>query len=388
MLNVSVKCVPTGLAAALLFGSLVAALSAQSVPFCTGTLGAFGWQCTTVDATSDTGSASRTAYAADGTLLIAYNQTLTTSGKNAQKHALRYATRSTSGAWTTQTIDSSVGEPSTLVLNPVTGRPAIGYGCLKLAEFTGTAWSLQTVVAERACGDWGTTIAFDPSGSLFAAYSDVKSKKLVFGQRTGSAWSFQTFNQLASYKSLAVGPDGQPSIAFENYGAALMFGRRNSSGAWQFTTVDTVASGGASFISHVNLAYDETGAAAIAYHNGPTVRYARLEAGASAWTIDVAHASPAPNWYLTAVSLTHANGEPVITFQQHNQSTSRYELLVTRKSSSGWVPLSSVESFALSDTLLHLSAAYDSLHGLVGVSYGSRAVQQLRFAEGLTGGGW
>ncbi len=56
MLNVFVKCVPTGLAATVLFGSLVAALSAQSVPFCTGTLGAFGWQCTTVDATSDTGS--------------------------------------------------------------------------------------------------------------------------------------------------------------------------------------------------------------------------------------------------------------------------------------------------------------------------------------------
>ena len=86
------------------------------------------------------------------------------------------------------------------------------------------------------------------------------------------------------------------------------------------------------------------------------------------------------------MSLTHANGEPVITFQQHNQSTSRYELLlVTRKSSSGWVLPSSVESFALSDTLLHLSAAYDSLHGLVGVSYGSRAVNQLRFAEGLAG---
>ena len=42
--------------------------------------------------------------------------------------------------------------------------------------------------------------------------------KLVLGKRTGTMWSFQTVNQLASYRSMAIAPDGQPSIAFENYG--------------------------------------------------------------------------------------------------------------------------------------------------------------------------
>ncbi len=250
---------------------------------------------------------------------------------------------------------------------------------MKLAEFTGTAWNVQTVVSNNGCA-WGSAFAFDLGGAGYVAYSDAK-KKLVVGQRTGAAWSFQAFSQLASYMSMAIAPDGHPSVAFENYGDGLMFGHRSPGGTWQFTTVDTTPTTGDA-ITFVNLAYDDSGAATIAYRNGPTVRYARLEQGASVWSIDVAHASPAANWYLSTVSLTFANSEPVIAFQQHNQSTGRYELLVTRKSSGGWVPASTVESFALSDVLISTSAAYDSVHGLVGITFGPGQVRHLRFAEG------
>jgi len=373
-----------GFVSACVLAWLAIGITAQGASSCTGALGLLGWQCETVDPAVGTYANSHFAYRADGTALIAYNQTVSSNGgigKNSSKTVLRYATRTPAGLWSLQTIDGSAGEPGALVFNPATGNPAISYDCFKLAESTGTAWSTQTVVSSKSCKG-PALVAYDQAGTAYAAYSDSRDK-LVLGKRTGTTWSFQTVNQLASYRSMAIAPDGQPAIAFENFGVSLMFGHRSASGAWQFTTVDPEATGGTNyFISHVTLLYDDTGAATVAYHNGPSVRYARLDPVSNAWTVEVAYASPAPNWYLGPVTLAHANGEPVIAFQVYNQTLGRYQFLVTRKTAGAWTTPSEVASFAESDTLLSTSGAYDPVHGALGISYGSQAVKQLRFAEG------
>ena len=194
---------------------LAVGITAQGAASCSGGLGLLGWQCETVDATGDMASLSQAAYAPDGTLHVAYNQNLGSKG-NTSKTALKYTARSTMGLWTTRTIDSSVGEPQAMLINPVTNRPAIAYSCLQLAEYTGTAWTIQTVVATRSCDtSWSNSAAFASDGTTFVAYSENKKSHLVVGTRRPgtSVWSFETLTTISWLKSLDVDPSGRPAVA-------------------------------------------------------------------------------------------------------------------------------------------------------------------------------
>ena len=365
----------------LLIGSAAVVAAQSAWEPCLGTLGESGWQCTTVDAAGELSSLSRLAYTPDGSPLIAYSPWVKPSkGLQGGTQSLRVATRAASGTWTMQTIDAKEGGPSALRINPVTGRPGISYACQKLAEFNGTTWAIQTVVA-RGC-DGGGTFAYDQSGRAFAAYTDTK-KKLVLGERVGSTWNFQTSSQLASsYKSMAVGPDGQPAIAFENFGTALMFGRREPGGIWQFTLVDPELPVPSGYISYVELVFDEAGVATVAYHNSKTIRYAREDRASGTWTVENVWIDPESDAFLGAVSLVHAGGEPVVVFQR-SYSAQPGELLVSRRIGGQWTAPSPVESFGSAAIPLMSSAVHDGT-GLIGISYVRRGstTTALRFAEG------
>ena len=151
-----------------------------------------------------------------------------------------------------------------------------------------------------------------------------------------------------------------------------MYASKTAAGTWQYVTIDPVVPGTNTFVSHVALRFDPSGAPTIAYRNGPFVRFARREPGSGVWTVETVYSS----LHLTAVSLDHANGEPIIAFL--NDET--HELLAARRDSG--LGLWRTSTVAQSAILIATGIAYDANHDLVGISYGPRDVSDLLFAEG------
>ena len=346
---------------------------------CSGALGQSGWLCETVDAAGDVGSLNHSIYGPDGAVHVAYTANIQLQGLK-YKTALKYARRNNAGTWTTQIVDGSVGGAQGMLINPVTGQPAIGYGCLKFAEWIGTAWSLQTVVKD--CGDSAATFAFDPAGTVFAAYSDKRTWRLNVGKRTGSTWSFQMLLPEASYMSMAVAADGFPAIAFENRANALVYGHQQPGGSWQFTTVDTATT----LIARVTLRFTDTGSPAIAYRVDNSIRLGTQNALTGAWSVETIHTLP-PGNTIDGVSLAFATGEPVVTFGATPDSTRVLTFTAARRvtGSASW-SLASLEIMP-GAMLMSARADYNPGTGLIGVSYGPRGSSwnDLKFAEGPPG---
>jgi len=337
---------------------------------CNGSLGIFGWMCETVDSTGDVGSLNQFAYGLDGVGHIAY-----TAHLSGGRTALKYARRANGGTWTTQVVDGSVGGAQAMLINPIDGRPAIGYGCLKVADYNGSTWSLQTVVKD--CGQSAATFAFDPAGTLYAAHSDKRTWRLNVGKRMGSTWSFQALTPEASYMSMAIAPDGRPSIAFENRAKSLVYGHQQANGLWQFTTVDTAAT----LIYRVTLRFADDGTVAISYLLDDMVRLAMRSPGGGAWTIDTVPTRPFD--YFDGLSLAFVNGDPVVVFGAAPGAyppTSIFAAL--HRDTTGW-SLATIEVTAATSSL-STRADYNPGTGLIGVSYGPRgsAFNDLKFAEG------
>ena len=79
---------------------------------------------------------------------------------------LRYAARTPAGPWTLQTIDASWASPGcSPSIPPLVIR--LLYDCFRLAEFSGSAWSIQTVVT-KSCGG-PALVAYDQAGTVYAA---------------------------------------------------------------------------------------------------------------------------------------------------------------------------------------------------------------------------
>jgi len=331
-----------------------------------------------VDAAGDAGAVSLVAYTAGGSPQIAYQYSHTSNDGLGGKTSLKYAARSQS-AWATAIVDSSAGGPAALLANPISGGPEIGYDCLRLAAANGSSWSTQVIVS-RNCSD-RVSLAYDTTGILWATYSDVKTHKLVVGRRIGSGWTFETLSLLASYKSLAIMPDGLPAIAFENRAGALVYVKRQSTGAWVATTVEQTANSGYSFISFPTLLVDTDGTPTVAYWGG-AVRMARLIGGL--WTTETARARVVGE-SLGALSFAFAAGEPVLVFAAGhlapNGTISSTAVTAMRKSlTTGTWAASSID--VVPTYVTGTSVAYDPVHGVVGVTYGPRDVADLRFAEG------
>ena len=343
---------------------------------CSGTLGQYGWQCETVDAAGDVGSSSILQYAANGAVRIAYNTYRSGLGGSLHpKTALKYAERAPAGSWSVATVDGSVGYPAALLENPANGRPQIGYDCARLASYSGTAWSTQAIVS-RGCGSRDqVSFAYDGSGDLWVTYSDGK-RQLVVGKRTANAWAFETLPHVATYKSLAIMSDDRPAVAFGNDVNALMFAKRQPDGSWAFTTVEQTANSGYSFVASPKLILDANGTPTIGYWGG-AIRLARLVSGQ--WIVETARAR-VPGESVTGIWTTFANGEPVMSFTAFFSGVGT-TIYVLRKSLTGDWGSSSVDVLPASNVTT-TSVAYDATRGVVGVSYGPRDVNDLKFAEG------
>lgn len=129
-------------------------------------------------------------------------------------------------SWSTSTVESGgVGWWTSVALSS-SGVPSISYydfanKDLKLAQWTGTRFSTQTVASSGDVGKY-SSLVLNSSGQPFISYADAGNLKLA--KWNGTAWNFQTVDTSScAYPSLVVDRLNAPSIAYEYFGTALKF---------------------------------------------------------------------------------------------------------------------------------------------------------------------
>lgn len=182
---------------------------------------------------------------------------------------LVYARRDASG-WSFETVDwyGDVGAFASLVVD-AQGKPHISYydashGNLKYASRVGPSnWLIE--VADSSASDTGqySSLALDAGGnphiSYFSDYlGDGTIGHLKYTHRDSAGWHWETVDfggatgLVGKYTSLALGPDGQPRIAYTDYAASrkspvdqhLIFGQQpqkyayKDGAGWHLETVD------------------------------------------------------------------------------------------------------------------------------------------------------
>jgi hypothetical protein len=143
--------------------------------------------------------------------------------------ALRFALRQGS-SWPQETVDSGPGAPFTslvrtaLAFDPVRGdfaaaavfgEPGSWHQQLRYCERAAGAWAC-TNMAETHNGFGGLSFAFSADGTAHLIYriQDVTMFDAV--RPPGGAWTHEPIDWNVRYKNadLAIGPDGQPAIAY------------------------------------------------------------------------------------------------------------------------------------------------------------------------------
>ena len=204
------------------------------------------------------------AYDSSGVLHFAYYDTVAKT--------VKYATRSTSGAWSAvQTVDTSgadVGGHLSLALD-ATGRPAIAYfdgsgGDLRYAVLQGTHWDVQVVDYKHSVGLF-PSLRFDDLNQPVIAYYKKTSGDLRLAFDNGTNWTImeiQTEGDVGRSASLARQVNGLWAIGYENSTLGqLQYAYQDASAVWQKGTVDTSTAG----ISYISLAFDTSGRASMSY---------------------------------------------------------------------------------------------------------------------------
>ncbi len=240
-----------------------------------------GWKAETVDSEGDVGWFPSIAVDSSGQPHISYYDF--DNGSGAGK--LKYATRSTSGGWSIETVDSAgdVGAYTSIALDS-SGRPHISYfdftnGNLKYARRACTRvdgksgalgifcfWSKVTVDTADVVSGF-TSIALDSSGlphisyTVFGGgYSEVK-----YARRFSSgSWSLETVDTggVGMQTSVALDSSGLPHISYpDNVNHTLKYARKQPSGAWSRETVDTGSTG------HNSIALDANGHPHVSYYD-------------------------------------------------------------------------------------------------------------------------
>ena len=271
------------------------------------------WTADTVASTGDVGFYNALAFDQAGLPSIAYSDNTNDDVRFAHFDGTHWTTSLVDGAKNVATGIDLAYDPS--------GKPAISYGWngLKFAEWTGTSWSIQTVV--KAAANDVTSLAYLGSTPYIAlAAGSGRSGSLQLAYRTGGKWIVEVVEKAAAkYKSLAFDANGNPVIAYSddlNSDGQLdtLKVARKVAGKW---TVSVLETGVVGYGVYAGLAFDTAGNPAVVHGNG-TVRYLSWtglwSAGAGAWTPSVVDGGP----FAGGESLRFSQGTagPLVSWRQ------------------------------------------------------------------------
>src|ERR1017187_1319144 len=135
---------------------------------------------------------------------------------------------------------------------------------LRMVFWTGTYWGVRTVDSTPGSGKFNA-IATDPSGNSHIAYANVKSENmgLRYARWNGQSWEVQVLNAWlspnvgASSVAIVVDREGNPHIAFTEFGTNLVRYAVSRAGKWTFETIAQVAEVG--YPERIGLALDAQG---------------------------------------------------------------------------------------------------------------------------------
>ncbi len=254
------------------------------------------WRCALIEDTGTAGAYASIGINRKGGMWIAYHE----DGSD-DLWVAKYVGTGGSGcataAWSCTSIDTTgdVGKHAAISFQSVTNAdcPAISYfdatnSKIKLATSSGaacTTWGTTTIDAAGTGGK--TSLAYDPAGFAWISYYDQASQDLNVARQVsaggsgcsdgGSTWScvgVDTANTVGSYNSIAIGPDGDPAVAYHYVNSSDVRyaefvgsgGAGCASGAWTCTTVKTTDVVG----GFVDLAFSPSGQPWISYRNDTT----------------------------------------------------------------------------------------------------------------------
>ena len=186
---------------------------------------------------------------------------------------LKYAYKTASGSWVTETVDSGgVGWYTSIALD-ASGNPHISYyddtnRDLKYAYKTASgSWITETV---DSAGDVGryTSIALDASGNPHISYYDGTNGDLKYAYKTASgSWITETVDSagdVGRYTSIALDASGNPHISYyDGTNGDLKYAYKTASGSWVTETVDSTGSVGID----TSIALDASGNPHISYYD-------------------------------------------------------------------------------------------------------------------------
>jgi hypothetical protein len=138
---------------------------------------------------------------------------------------LRYASRSATGAWATEPVDTAndQGKSSALALD-ADDVPVIAYRDststkLKLARKAGGVWQITTLDGTSNTG-WYPCLRYDQHGRLNVSYREVTGGATRYAYQSAAGWVYalvDSTGDAGGYTSLALDRQGQPWIAYFDF---------------------------------------------------------------------------------------------------------------------------------------------------------------------------
>ncbi len=251
---------------------------------------------------------------------------------------LKYAYKDASGIWHTETVDTGgvgrgVGRYTSIALDS-SGNPHISYhdasnGDLKYAYKTASgSWITETVdTGGTANVGMYTSIALDSSGNPHISYYDNTNGNLKYAYKTASgSWVTETVDSsgdVGSHTSIALDSSGNPHISYyDGTNGDLKYAYKTASGSWITETVDT--GGTANVGAFTSIALDSSGNPHISYYDGTNgaLKYAYKTASGS-WVTETVDSSGIIVGMYTSIALD-ASGNPHISYYDYTNGALKY----------------------------------------------------------------
>ena len=206
----------------------------------------------------------------------------------------------TGGAWTISIADDedlSDGKYASIAFDPTDGHPAIVHRAyagtnyfLKYAKFNGTAWDLEEIPlpdgVTNANGTVGKSLSFTPDGTAQVLWFTSGTSDMYLSSRESGTWTHDLIEDdgyLGPAGSLIHDSDDQPWIVyFLNSGAHDRLLSAYNDGTWNF---DEVYGSGNNIGDYNSLAhYAPTNHIVAAFREGAYTKTYQWDPGSSSWT--------------------------------------------------------------------------------------------------------